>query len=80
MTPEQIEAILMVLREQGVAKFEGLGFAVEFRTDLEVPKQETAEEAIRSIANEERRQAKPGLFHNPMLWPGGAPPSFDGED
>jgi hypothetical protein len=67
LTPEQIDAVLVMLREHGIDEFEGLGFRVKFG-------------AQRGHASDEevvpRREPVGTGWNDPALWPNGTPPTF----
>ncbi len=65
----QIDAVLAMLKEHGVEKFEGLGFAVTFGAGAYQSK---------DTQKSDREPSKPpkSNWENEALWPGGEIPAF----
>ncbi len=72
INPEQLEALLEILKEWQVEEFEGLGFHVRFQPQL--PPAPPSAEVL--DFPQKKEEGPRSAWQEPKLWPGGKPPSF----
>lgn len=77
LTPEVLEAFLVVLRENGVSNFNcPLFSAVLLPTTPEM--EQSYEAAIKEASRSLKQPVAKGIYNSPALWPDGKPAAFPG--
>ena len=80
-SPDQLDAFLMVLKDNGVEEFSGFGIHVRFIVDeVEEEEVQQTKPQVAEVRNEKAPVEDNNVWRNPALWPGGMPPKFPGDN